>query len=268
MTRAAFIKNLGLFGTLLTVLGYKQALAIKDTDKVSVTNTTIFELEFFSDRYGRKHKCEKLVNQINDYFRSNKRPNFEQIVESGKYFHEKFIHSNRLVAKIGRGTSKLSSKEQISEIEDFLSLCILNGKSTLLLGNARQVCNSFWNAQHLFISMSKLNIGKKGCLYPKGLGDRYYALVNKEMAETYLKTDFMHTDATFHYNAIFQPHESCSNNKNCVKFISKKELKRIKIVLNELQLRPYLFHNDNIISKIKSNISKYGDTIKPFQKKR
>jgi hypothetical protein len=268
MTRAQFIKNLGLFGTLLTVLGYKQALSIKGNDKVNVTNTTIFDLEFFSDRYGKKHNCEKLVNQINDYFRSNKKPNFEQIVESGKCFHDKFIHTNRLVAKIGRGTSNLSNKEQIDEIEDFISLSILNGKCRLLLGDSKSVSNCFHQAKHLFICMSKLNIGKKGNLYPKGLCDRFYALVNKEMAETYLKTDFMHTDAIYYYHAIFQPNEMCSNNKNAVKFISKKELRRIKIVLNELQLRPYLFHNDTIISQIKNNISKYNSIMKPYVRKK
>lgn len=268
MTRAQFIKNLGIFGTLLTVLGYHKALAIKNNDPVNVTNTTIFNLEFFSDRYGKKHNCEKLVNQINDYFRSNKRPNFEQIVESGKYFHEKFIHSNRLVAKIGRGTSNLTEKQKISEIEDFLALTILNGKCRILLGDAKSSSSVFWNGENLFICMSKLNIGKKGNLYPKGLGDRFYALVNKEMAESYLKTDCMHTSAIFHYKNIFQPNELCSNNKNCVKFISKKELRRIKIVLNELQLRPYLFHNDNIINQIKNNISKYGNIIKPYVRKK
>jgi hypothetical protein len=268
MTRAQFIKNLGIFGTLLTVLGYHKALAIKNNDTINVTNTTIFDLQFFSDRYGKKHNCEKLVNQINDYFRSNKRPNFEQIVESGRYFHEKFCISNRLVAKIGRGTSQLTEKQKISEIEDLLGLTILNGKCELLLGDGRNTCSAFFKAEHLFICMSKLNIGKKGNLYPKGLGDRYYALVNKEMAEAYLKTDCMHTSATSHYQNIFEPNELCSNNKNSVKFISKKELRRIKIVLNELQLRPYLFHNDIIINKIKNNISKYGDIMKPYIRKK
>jgi len=268
MTRAQFIKNLGLFGTLLCVLGYKKALAIENNDSVNVTNTMIFDLEFFSDKYGRKHNCEKLVNQINDYFRSNKKPDFDKIIESGKYFHEQFIQSNRLVAKIGRGTSNLSEVEKIDKIEDFIALSILNGKTRLLLGDGKSVSSCFWNAKHLFIQMSKFNLGKKGSLYPKGLNDRFYALVNKEMAETYLKTDFMHTDAIYYYRSLFEPNEMCSSSKNCFQHISKDELKRIKVVLDELQLRPYLFHNDNIISSIKQNIIKYGDTIKPIRNKK
>jgi hypothetical protein len=268
MTRAEFIKNLGLFGTLLTVLGYKEALAIKPNDKINVTNTTIFDLEFFSDSYGKRHGCERLVNQINDYFRSNKRPNFQQIVESGKYFQEEFSTLNRLMGKIGRGTSNLSKIEQEDRIQDYLSVCILTGKCKILLGDARNASSIFFNVEHMGICMSKLNIGKKGNLYPKGLNDRFYALANKEIAEAYLKTDFMHTDATFHYKNIFEPNEICSNKKNCISLISEKELKRIKIVLNELQLRPYLFHNDNIINDIKSNIEKYNDITKPFVRRK
>lgn len=262
MTRAQFIKNLGLFGTLLTVLGYKQALAIESKDNINVTNSTIFDLEFFSDRYGKKHNCEKLVNQINDYFRSNKKPNYEQIVESGKYFHAKLRELEKTVNKIGRGKSEFSIVEQTDIIEDFICVSILYGKTNLLLGDGHSVSNCFWYAQHQFIRMSKLNIGKKGNEFPKGLSDKYFALANKEMAETYLKTDFFHTNAIYYYQSMFD-----SEKKNSLKYISEKEMKRIRVVLDELMLRKYTFHPQEIIQKIKNNIQRYGDTMKPYSKK-
>jgi len=262
MTRAEFIKNLGIFGTLLTVLGYKQALAIKDNDDVNVTNRMVFDLKFFTDRYADKHDCHKLVNNINDYFRSNKKPNFDQISESGKYFHSEWRRLEKILNKIGRGNSGISNVEQIDLIEDYICVCILLGKSYLLLGNGKQVSNTFWNANHQFIRMSKLNIGKKGNMFPNGLNERFYALTHKEMAETFIKTDFHHTDAIYYYQSMFD-----EQYKSSLKYISQKEMKRIRIVLDELMLKQYTFHPDDTIQLIKNNIKKYGDTMKPYSKK-
>lgn len=240
MTRAEFIKNLGLFGTLLTVLGYKQALAIKDNDPINVTNTTIFDLEFFSDRYGKKHNCQKLVNQINDYFRSNKRPNKEQILESGIFFSQQFYLVNKQIDQIGRGKSNLSNPAKIDLIEDFLALSILKGKSNLLLGNGNVVSNCFHQAEHLFIRMSSLNLGKNHNLFPKGLVKKYSAFVYKEMAETFLKTDFYHTTALNYINSLTIKLEDFDN-KALINYLPVKERKRLKLIQSELLERKRFF---------------------------
>jgi hypothetical protein len=245
MTRAQFIKNLGIFGTLLTVMGYKQALAIKDSDDVNVTNSTIFDLEFYSDRMGPKYNCEILVNRINDYYRSNKRPNKEQICESGRYFNQQFHQLTKKMYQIEIGKVKVTKKEFENICENYICASLLVAKSKLLLGNGHEATSNITAIQSLFIDLNKFNAGKVN-KFPKGYVPKLQPYVYKELGEMWLKVDSFKSNSIHYLDKVVYDY---------VKIFPKDE-KRLRITLAELRMNLYEFNNESVRESARVAINK------------